>query len=81
MLNNICVSDVSEHLSTSLIGDFVFLAGSAMIRPLLQCSLETIWEELYFMLRLNMVRECINGVYTVGNHLITFITRELCRLS
>ena len=52
-----------------------------MTRPLLQCFLETTWEELYFMLRLNMVRECINGVYTVGNHLITFITRELCRLS
>ena len=32
-----------------------------MTRPLLQCSLETTWEELYFTLRLNMVRECING--------------------
>ena len=52
-----------------------------MTRPLLQCFLETTWEELYFTLRLNMVRECINGVYTVGNHLITFITREFCRLS
>ena len=52
-----------------------------MTRPLLQCFLETTWEELYFMLRLNMVRECINGVCTVGNHLITFIARELCRLS
>ena len=30
-----------------------------MTRPLLQCSLETTWEELYFTLRLNMVRECI----------------------
>ena len=52
-----------------------------MTRPLLQCFLETTWEELYFTLRLNMVRECINGVYTFGNHLITFILRELCRFS
>ena len=52
-----------------------------MTRPLLQCFLETTWEELYFTLRLNMVRECMNGVYIVGNHLITFIARELCRLS
>ena len=65
----------------TLIVHFVFLAGSAMTRPLLQCSLETTWEEPFFMLRLNMVGECINGVYTVGNHLITFITREFCRLS
>ena len=65
----------------TLIVDFVFLAGSAMTRPLLQYSLETTWEELYSTLRLNMVRECINGVSIVGNHLITFIARELCRLS
>ena len=48
-----------------------------MTRPLLQCFLETTWEELYFTLRLNMVRECINGVYTVGNHLLKLINNSL----